>query len=63
MTRKRLVCAGAAVGAGMLSGIGLVQAIAALTSPIDLLTQANIQLNGAVGGDGGAFEKTELELR
>ena len=50
---QRVVCAGAAgaLGAVMLTGVVQIPAQAALSSPVDLLTQANITLDGAAEND------------
>jgi len=54
---QRVVCAGAAgaLGAAMLVGVVQAPALAVLTSPVDLLTQANIQLDGAAADDKSGF--------
>ncbi|NQU38184.1 MAG: FG-GAP repeat protein [Actinobacteria bacterium] len=48
VARKRFICAGAAgaVGAAMLTGVGVAGAAAQLTSPMDLPDGANITYNG-----------------
>jgi len=50
---QRVVCAGAAgaLGAVMLTGVVQIPAQAALSSPVDLLTQANITIDGAAEDD------------
>ena len=54
---QRVVCAGAAgaLGAVMLTGVVQIPAQAALSSPVDLLTQANITLDGAAANDQSGF--------